>query len=281
MANLIIGCGYLGERLGANWLREGKDVFATTRSQTRFGVLASRGFHPIICDVTNPPAELPNVETVVWSVGFDRGVYRDISDVYVDGLRNMLGLLIDRCQRFIYISSTGVYSQTAGQEVNEESECQPETDGGRACLVAEKLIANHRLGDKAIYLRLAGIYGPDRVPRIADLRDGIPIKVNPDSYLNLIHVEDAVTVISAAARSLDAPETYLVSDGQPTLRRDYYNHIAGIISAPTPTFEPPAASPKKTQRGSSSKRIQNSKMLKRLRVKLKYANYREGLAELL
>jgi len=87
--------------------------------------------------------------------------------------------------------------------------------GGRACLSGERLLFAHVRGRDAVVLRLAGLYGEGRVPRMAGVVEGRPIAGSPDAYLDLIHVEDAArAVVTAAALGPVAGRTYNVSDGR-------------------------------------------------------------------
>ena len=46
-------------------------------------------------------------------------------------------------------------------------------------------------------VRLAGLYGPDRIIGLAAVRDGAPIVGDPQAMLNLIHADDAATLLIA------------------------------------------------------------------------------------
>ena len=59
-------------------------------------------------------------------------------------------------------------------------------------MAAEQLLAEHGLGTRRIILRLAGIYGPGRIPKLAAILAGEAIESSAHGFLNLIHVEDAV-----------------------------------------------------------------------------------------
>jgi nucleoside-diphosphate-sugar epimerase len=180
-------------------------------------------------------------------------------------------------RRFIYISSTGVYGQVAGDVVDENSPCQPTREGGQACLAAEQLLQESRIADRSIILRLAGIYGPDRIPRGKDLQAGLPIAAPSQGWLNLIHVDDAARIVLLAEERAVPPNLYCVSDGQPAPRADYYAELARLLNAPPPQFtEPPSDSPA-AQRAASDKRVSNAKLLRELAPELHYPSYREGL----
>lgn len=142
MQKLIVGCGYLGRRVAAAWLKEGHEVTALTRSSANAKELSRLGIRPVIGDVCDPAtlAGLPVVETVLFAVGFDRTSGRSQYEVYVDGLRNVLNQVASRCERFVYISSSSVYGQSAGEWVDETSPCEPVQPGGQCCLAAESML---------------------------------------------------------------------------------------------------------------------------------------------
>ena len=65
-------------------------------------------------------------------------------------------------------------------------------------MAAEQALAAHPLGQRGMILRLAGIYGPGRIPFLDKLQAGQPIPAMSAGNLNLIHVDDAATVVVAA-----------------------------------------------------------------------------------
>lgn len=238
---LIVGCGYLGERLASRWLAAGSRVWGLVRTPSRLARLSAAGVEPIVADVAAPlplPA-LPEVDTVVWAVGFDRTAGRSYREVHVDGLRRLLDALAGN-PRLIFVSSTGVWGRVDGQRVDEATPPHPDREAGRVLLEAEALLGGHPKGPGTV-LRLAGIYGPGRLPRIDDLRAGRPLEADPDSWLNLIHVDDAAAVVMAVADHAGPGPLYVVSDGRPVRRRDFYARLADLVGSPPPNWIPPAA----------------------------------------
>jgi nucleoside-diphosphate-sugar epimerase len=277
---LVIGCGYLGLRAARQWHTLGDEVFAVTRSTDRAPALRQYGLRPVVADVTRPDtlAVLPTADTVLYAVGHDRMAGHSMHEVYVVGLRAALDSLSGRVGRLIYASSTGVYGQTGGQWVDEDSPCEPSRESGRICLEAEQTLRAHALGRRAVVLRLAGIYGPGRVPNQAALLTGEPIAAAADGFLNLIHVDDAVSVVLAAAEHASPSPLYVVSDGHPVVRHDYYAEAARLLGAPPPSLVAPPAGSAKAARAEGSRRVSNARMLAELGVRLKYPTFREGLA---
>jgi nucleoside-diphosphate-sugar epimerase len=304
---LLFGCGYLGARVARLWKAQGAAVTIVTRSAAKAAALQAEGYGVVVADVCDPAslAALPAAETILFAVGYDRqaaatGAARSIEEVYAGGVRNVLNAMRNaECgmrndqhphsalrtpnSAFVYISSTGVYGDADGEWVDESTPCRPLREGGRACLAAEQAIATHPLGARAAILRLAGIYGPDRIPRAESLRRGEPIDAPSDGFLNLIHVDDAARIVLDVERAAQAgrialPRTYCVSDGRPPLRREYYGELARLLDAPPPKFVAPQAECRAMLRAAADKRISNSHLLADIEPQLHYPSYREGLA---
>jgi nucleoside-diphosphate-sugar epimerase len=272
MKKLIIGCGYVGSRLAKRWSEEGHQVFATTRTPARAAEFAARGWQPVICDITDAVSiEWPSVDLVAIAVGLDRGSGKSMREVYVDGLRNALAKL-PPC-RCLYISSTSVYGQTGGEEVDESSETSPQESSGQIVLEAEQVLRMRR--PDAVILRFTGIYGPGRLLREHAVRGGKPILANPERWLNLIQIEDGVRAIEAAEALGKFGQIYNVADDEPVRRIDFFKLLAELLSAPVPKLEPSADMNQQHER--TNRRISNRRMRRELGVALAYPSFREGL----
>ena len=268
MRRLVIGCGYLGNRVAKLWRDTGDEVYATTRG-ARLKALSVAGLRPIEVDVTCDISSgaFPAADTVVFAVGRSG---RTMFDVHGTGLVRVLDALPLSTGRVIYISSTGVYAQNRGEWVDEVSVCQPEREGGKACLAAERLLFGHARGRDAVVLRLAGLYGERRLPWLTNITEGNPIPSSPDAYLNLIHVEDAAqaVVTAAASEQTVVGRTYNVSDGRPPARREYVELLARRLRKPVPVFKGGSG------RG---KRVKNDRAVLELGLRPEYDSFREGL----
>jgi nucleoside-diphosphate-sugar epimerase len=266
---LVVGCGYLGTRVAARWLAAGDRVFGITRSPVRAERLAALGITPIIHDVTANAESTPSdtlrtlspLDTVFWAVGFDRTSGTTHRDVHVTGLARLLDALAGS-PRVILSSSTGVWGDEGGGIVNESTPTNPGREAGRVLVEAESLVRSHAKGP-GVALRFAGLYGPDRLPRLDDLKAGRPIAADPDSWLNLVHVDDAAQVVAAVAAATDPAPLYVVSDGRPVRRRDWYGRVAACAGAPAPTWD--ATAPR--DRG-ADKRVNPARLFRDLPVTL-------------
>lgn len=268
---LVIGSGYLGLRIARLWAATGDRVWASTRG-TRTSSLRQAGVEPVVVDVTVPcVARLPAVDTVLFAVGRDRAADASMRDIYEHGLARVLEALPASVRQLIYISTTGVYGQDDGTWVDESSPCEPSREGGRACLAAEALLRDSGHIPQRTVLRMAGLYGPGRVPHSAAILSGAPVPGAADAFLNLVHVDDAARAVVAAAAlpECDGVDCYLVSDGVPLTRGTYVERVARYVGAAVPAFA-----------GGSGlgKRVCNARMRTRLGVALEYASIEEGLA---
>jgi nucleoside-diphosphate-sugar epimerase len=222
---------------------------------------------------------LPRTDRVFYCVGFDRSAGAPMRAVYVDGLHRILESLTSSVDQLVYASSTGVYGQTHAEWVDEDSPACPRHESGRICLEAEGLAgawAQSRTRT-VVVLRFAGLYGPGRLARRAILADGSPIPGDPDRYLNLIHIDDAVRAAAAALDSTDLESVYLVADDRPVTRREYYSLAAGILGLPEPRFSCVDLEGAQADRDATNKRIANHRMKRGLGVNLQYPDITSGL----
>lgn len=259
----------------------GQKVWATTRNRDKAATLRSQGIEPLLADWTDRATlcDLPQVDQILVAVSYDRYSDQSRHDSQVGGLRNLLGVVSPEAN-VCYISTTGVYHQTDGDWVDEDSPAQPTREGGRVHLQAEQLMQQLRPESAWTILRLAGIYGPGRVPRAADVIAGRPIASPEDAFLNLIHVEDAAEAV-IAAWSQSRHRLYVVSDDCPMLRGEFYREIARQCDAPAPTFIAPADDAPVSMRSESNKRIRNHRMKRDLLTQLQFPTYQQGLASIL
>ena len=282
---LIVGCGYVGERIAYRWKNRGDRVLAVTRSEAKAGDFASRGWEPLVWDWLDPhsrlPQSLPRFDSILIAVSHAPvpGIPPELTHTL--GLERLWSGVAGSSPdtRWIYLSTTGVFAPvTDGSWVDERSPVGPHRPGSIAALAGEHWLENRITSAHRVVLRPAGIYGPGRVPRWESIRDRIPLRVAPDSYLNLIHVEDLVTAIEAVVDSIRASTLYCVSDGCSPTRREYYQTVSDWMNLPEPVFDPDA---QRQSRSEGNKRVSPKKLLAELSIQFAYPSYREGLKSLL
>jgi nucleoside-diphosphate-sugar epimerase len=266
---LIAGCGYLGQRVADIWVRNGIPVTAVTRSEKKATEFLRGGIHPLLLDLSSEndmrssavaTDDSYSPDAVVWAVGFDRssGISREM--IWIDGLRRFITLLSGfrtPPRSFVYVSSTGVYGNADGGEVDEFTLTEPVTESGQCCLAAENVLRS-KLAElipecQSVVLRMAGIYGPRRLLRRAsEIQSGVRISGNPEDWLNLIHVEDAARAVVAATEQnltggwpipvtttdpLSKTKILNIVNRDTLTRRQYYTELSRLFHGPVPEFE--------------------------------------------
>jgi nucleoside-diphosphate-sugar epimerase len=297
---LIVGCGYVGERVAKCWRNRGDRVLAITRSPDKAIRMRDQKWEPVVWDWlqddSGPISRMPRLDTVLIAVSHAPVEGIPAEETHTRGLARLAPSILSASPeaKWIYLSTTGVFAAVDdGSWVDEESPVGPTRPGSVAALAGERWIESHLTSAHRVVLRPAGIYGPKRVPRWDAIRNALPLKVDPDSYLNLIHVDDLAMVIDWAAEAplgdaergdergnsaTPIDNLYCVCDGNSPRRRDYYQTIADWMHWPAPIFDTDS---QRQSRSEGNKRVCAEKLLRNLPTPLQYPSYREGLKSLM
>lgn len=281
---LIIGCGDIGRRIARRALAEGIEVTALARSEERAAALAALGLRTVVGELDRmlPIAGLPTAGATVFYLApppgggeIDPRVRTFLASIEPD----------KEPARLIYISTSGVYGDCGGAEIDEESPVNPQTARARRRLDAENLLRDwgaHRQV-AVIVLRVTGIYGPGRLP-LARLREGHPVlRAAEAACTNRIHAEDLARVCLAAAQKGEPGEIFNVSDGCPGTLTEYFNAVADTFGLPRPpqislAEARQAMAPLMLSYVTESRRLDNRRMREKLGVELLYPTLAAGLA---
>lgn len=272
---LVIGCGYLGERLLARLRARGRRVQATVRRTEHAQALAARGVPAEALDVLAPaPLEQlleacePGACEVFYLVPPGAGG----SEVLVEGARRVVALLARRPPRRVVVaSSTAVYGDCGGARVDADSPARPAEERGRRLLEGEA--AWRESGLEVRVVRLAGLYGPGRIVGERELRAGRALGGDPAHWLNLIEVSDAAALLLAVAEAEGAAAVELGCDGTPVRRADYYAGLARRLGLEAPRFEGGAAGSARA----GDRRCDNTPTCARTGWRPRYRDWREGI----
>ena len=180
-------------------------------------------------------------------------------------------------QRFVYISTSGVYGDCAGARI---SECRPrraQTPRGRRRVDAENRLREWagRHGVSLAIVRAPGIYAPDRLP-IERIRQGTPVLVPEDDvYTNHIHANDLARVAVAALFHGRPNRAYHATDDAELKMGAWFDAIADawrLERPPRVTWDEAEAriAPMLLSFMGESRRLSNARMKRELRVRLAY-----------
>ena len=190
-------------------------------------------------------------------------------------------------QALVYGSTTWVYGDCAGQKVDETRAVNTHTPRAQRRVDAENLMRFlGRSGVLVSVLRIPGIYAPDReggTPRERLLK-GTPVLVaKEDVYTNHIHANDLARACAAALWRGKPQRVVNVTDDTDLKMGDYFDLAAGLYGLP----KPPRISRHDAKTAlplmllsfmSESRRLDNTRMKKELKVRLHYPHVRDGLS---
>jgi nucleoside-diphosphate-sugar epimerase len=185
-----------------------------------------------------------------------------------------------------YLSTTGVYGDRAGGWVDETTALQPTSERGRRRVAAEQgwLELWRRRGVPVHIFRLAGIYGPGRSAFDA-LRAGTAKRIDkPGQVFSRIHVDDLASVLIASMTRRRPGAVYNVCDDDPSPPEAVVAHAAALLGLPAPPLAPldtAGLSPMARSFYDDNKRVSNRLIKTELGVRLRYPDYRAGLAAIL
>ena len=185
-----------------------------------------------------------------------------------------------------YLSTTGVYGDTGGAWVDESAAPAPTAERGRRRLETERgwLAFGAAQGVPVQVFRLAGIYGPGR-NALATVRRGEAKRIGkPGQVFSRIHVADIARVLAASIARPRAGAIYNVCDDEPAPAADVVAHacaLLGLAPPPLVPFDEAALSPMARSFYADNRRVSNARIKDELGVKLRYPDYRAGLAALL
>ncbi len=185
--------------------------------------------------------------------------------------------------RVVLISTTGVYGNCDGKWVDEAWPLNPQTDRALRRFMVEKYCTSwaERHGVSLAILRVAGIYGPGRVPT-ERLRQGFVLpNCQSGGFSNRIHVDD-LAAICATGLAGDATGAFNVSDGHPLRYRDYFDLVAEVWDLPKVEVDDESVSrnpisPTMQSYLRESRKIVNRKLLESFSIELQYPHPRQGL----
>lgn len=178
-----------------------------------------------------------------------------------------------------YLSTTGVYGNTDGAWVDEESPLNPSSPRSARRVRDEAAWANHN----ANIFRIAGIYGPGRSP-LDQLKAGTARRINkPGHRFGRIHVEDIARAVVASMQSPAPGSIYNLCDDEPAAPADvtaFAAELLGITPPPLIAYNDADLSPMAKTFWQDNRRVRNDRMKALVGGSLLYPTYREGLTAL-
>lgn len=273
MRFVVAGTGYTGARL----LKALENATGISRSQPA-GLAASHHFIRDLDSARTGPVEMSARWSMVYTIPPAEDSPEDTR------LSRLLSALRPSAQRIVYLSTSGVYGDQQGALTNESVLPEPINARAKRRLTAERQLLDHcsQSNCEAVILRVAGIYGPDRLG-LARIQSGTPVISEADANPgNRIHVDDLVQCCIAALRPETPVGIYNVGDGDFRSSTWFAATVAQLAGYPAPPQISRATAEATFSAARLSflheaRRLDTSKMRAALGVELLYGDPRAGI----
>ena len=227
--HLIIGYGYLGQALLKRY--EQQTCWLINRSNKSKPSFEQH--HPLALDI-NESSGLKKLEGIQNKRELIVYFMVPPSKVDLEQFPHFVRALDQlNIKRRILVSSTVVYGR---QERVVDADSEVILDSDRAKRQYQIECEWLKDNDHSAIVRLAGIYGPGRIIGRSLIEQGNQLSGDPDAWLNLIHVDDAASLLECLAYLEQVNQIELGSDGEPLSRKKYYSTVAALLKKKLPDF---------------------------------------------
>jgi nucleoside-diphosphate-sugar epimerase len=283
---LIVGCGDVGVRVARD-LGSRVRLLALTSSSARVPELRALGLTPLQGDL-DKAASLKRLSGLANRVVHlapppSLGRLDPRTQALLAALRGR-----STVRSFVYGSTSGVYGDCQGDVVTESRAVYPETVRAQRRIDAEDRVRHFGLatGARVTVLRIPGIYAPDRVggtPRERLLKGTPVLQQVDDVFTNHIHADDLARACVTALWRGRVGRIYNVNDDSQLKMGDYFDLAADLYGLPRPPRLPRALAQDQLpvmqlSFMSESRRMDNARMKRELRLRLRYPSVIDGLA---
>ncbi|MCL9684673.1 SDR family oxidoreductase [Legionella maioricensis] len=278
MHHLILGYGYCGYYLAQELLKHDQQVTALSRHLNP--ELQQPGLSHVTHDLNQPFNWTESNTIVYYLIPPQPQGERDIF------LRQFLSHNRVNARKVIYFGSSAVYGNHQGNWVNEQSTCVINNARQLRRLDAEQqwLSYCNQNSIQAVLLRVAGIYGPQRLPIEAAKAQTPIIEKDKAPYTNHIYVRDLAAISYLLAQCPTPHTLYNIADGAPQPMGTIQKKVAkalGIKPAPYESWEQAweRASPMKREFMQGSKRLQIDRLKQSLKSSLSLSHLNDAIQQ--
>ncbi len=283
---VVLGAGYIGGAVARDARALGLSVVALTRNPDKAAALRRDGIETVEADIADTgwhEAMPRDANFVLNAVSSGGGGIEGYRHSYVEGMKSVAAW-VRRTQpsALVYTSSTSVYPQDGGVEVDESAPTTPAEARAALLLEAESAaLAAAGDGTRVFVLRLAGIYGPGRHHLLDQIRAGEVLAGSGEHRLNLAHQEDIGAAVLACFAA--PPEVhggvFNVVDDHPVRKRELAEWVAARLGVTAPRFDP--ALPGRRRAVTPDRVVLNHKIKRVLGWRPRHPDYRAGYETLL
>ena len=288
--NVIIGCGDVGRRIALQLIEsnEARDsILGLVQTANSLNACGALGIECMLFDLDEvldgqgDHAQLLNQVRCYYlvppqKIGFEDERSRALLTWFTE---NKI-----QPSKVVLVSTTGVYGDCDGEWVSEKTPTNPQTERGKRRLSSERQWTNFSEAESIpiTILRVPGIYAHSRIP-VKRIEQGIPVvTANECGFTNRIHADDLAAIAIKAMQDNVNLGIFNATDGTPGKISEYLQTVAEVLGKPPlPEISMMQAQGQLSSGMLSylgeSRRISNTRILKELKVTLRYPDFRQGL----
>ena len=242
---LVTGAtGFIGSRLVTKLIDRGVSVTCLVRS----GSIPNPAVNTVNGDLTYPDFVLPDEKydvvyhlAAAWPGEKDKKKARTVN---YDGSVNLFTLIKQKAKFLVYVSGLGVFGDSGNGIVDENSPLQPHTDYAKTRLEAQKFLESN-CKENAIEFSVAylgDVYGNGgwfKSIMVDRLKNGsFRLPGAGEYYRSFIHVDDVVSALVAIAEKNAVNQSFVVTDSNPVLFKDFVNFVCDELGVKHPGSVP-------------------------------------------
>ncbi|WP_235817905.1 NAD(P)H-binding protein [Formosa haliotis] len=244
----VLGCGWLGLPLAEILVDQGYLVKGSTTQTDKLKVLEAEGIAPFLIDINHGAIAstfLDSEVVIILITSKDLDSFtRLIQEIEASAIKHV-----------IFVSSTSVYPNTNGI-VTETSE----TKSSPLLDIENAFRSNTHFSTTII--RFGGLFGYQRKPgNFIRARNIIP---NPEGFVNLIHQDDCVSILTAIIRQNVWGEIFNACADSHPKRADFYTKEMAKVERFHPVLDPSTKNEYKI--------VSPKKLIDRLNFQFKYSD---------
>lgn len=239
---LIIGQGDIGLKVTNTLAKEQKQVTGLARSERQSYDLNEHA-HFLQADALKLTAEqiqgFTHIAIIVAPNNYDAENYKN---TYLGVAQHIAELQsqLPQVTRVVFISSTGVYGQDAGQWIDETVEPQPPKREASQYILQAEQVLQQAYGERAVIIRPSGIYGEQRLMRVRKSKEQHKEPMPLYDWTNRIMDTDLVNIIVQVLLLEDSESLkpiYLATDYAPVTSFELTTWLADQLNSTAPTAD--------------------------------------------
>lgn len=214
----ILGCGWLGKPLAISLLSKGFSVKGSSTREEKLPNLKNENINPFLVDISQNEISTEFLNSNILIIAITSKNEDDFA-------RLILKIEQSNIKKVIFISSTSVYPVLNKiMTEDDETEIHP--------LVTIENLFRKNTHFETTTIRFSGLFGGERHPANW-FQNGRKIP-QPNGFVNMIHLEDCISIIEEIIAQNCFGETFNVCSNHHPTRKDFY-----VNARKSKGFEPP------------------------------------------